>query len=85
MELTSEGCAGRTLASGRRNGRLTVGVTPYLLEKRYGQNTSNLVEAMKKWILEERRPSVLDLFALTMVKVYGSTVLATAGDSEYLR
>ena len=61
MELTSEGSAGRTLASGRRNGRLTLGVTPYLLEKRYGRNTSNLVEAMKKWILEERRLSVLDI------------------------
>jgi len=29
--------------------------------KRYGHNTSNLVEVMNKWMLEERRMCVLDL------------------------
>ena len=35
--------------------------SPYLLGKRYGHNTSNLVEVMNKWMLEERRMCVLDL------------------------
>jgi len=34
---------------------------PYLLWRRYGHNTSNLIEVMNKWILEERRLSALDV------------------------
>ena len=40
---------------------LALWAIPYLLGKRYGHNTSNLVDVMNKWILQERRPSVLDL------------------------
>ena len=40
---------------------LALWAATYLLGRRYGPSTSNLVEVVSKWVLEERRPPVLDL------------------------
>ena len=40
---------------------LTLWATPHLPGKRYGHNTSNVVEIMNSWITEERKPSIIDM------------------------
>jgi len=44
-----------------RNINMSMWVTPHLVGKRYGHNTSNLVEIMNSWIVEERKLSIIDL------------------------
>ena len=40
---------------------LTLWAAPHFPGKRYGHNTSNVVEIMNSWILEERKLSIIDL------------------------
>ena len=40
---------------------LTLWATPHLPGKRYGHNTSNVVEIMNSWIIEERKLSIIDM------------------------
>ena len=39
--------------------------TSYFPGKRYGRNTTNVVEIMYSWIVEERKLSIIDLFCST--------------------
>ena len=39
----------------------TMWANPFLIAKRYGHNTSNLVEIMNSWIINKRRLSITDL------------------------
>ena len=41
----------------------TMWTNPFLISKRYGHNTSNLVEIMNSQIINERRLSIIDLHA----------------------
>ena len=43
------------------NVNLSKWATPYFQGKRYGHNTSNMVEIMNSWIVEERKLSIVDL------------------------
>ena len=40
---------------------LALWATPHFPSKRYGHNTSNVVEIMNSWIIEERKLSIIDL------------------------
>ena len=44
-----------------RNINMSMWATPHLAGKRYGHNTSNLVEIMNSWIVKERKLSIIDL------------------------
>ena len=44
-----------------RNSGLELWATPHFPGKRYGHNTSNIVESLNGWILEEHKLSILDL------------------------
>jgi len=44
-----------------RNINMSMWATPHLAGKRYGHNTSKLVEIMNSWIVEERKLSIIDL------------------------
>ena len=42
----------------------TMWANPFLIAKSYGHYTSNLVEITNSWIVNEQRPSIVDLHAL---------------------
>ena len=44
-----------------RNSGLELWATSRFPGKRYGHNTSNIVESLNNWILEERKLSIVDL------------------------
>ena len=44
-----------------RNSGLELWATPRFPGKRYGHNTSNIVESLNNWILEARKLSIVDL------------------------
>ena len=45
--------------------------TPRFPGKQYGHNTSNIVEILNNWIVEEQKPSVVDLLYALWSKVMG--------------